>query len=106
MSAPSSSGIRRSPGLLRAAPLLDSGRDGGRSLAVVVGAGAAREWRDRMVDGLAERGAAADPRVLEALRAVPRHVFLPGLSVEQAYEDRAVVTKFEDGRPTSSASQP
>ena len=103
---PSSSGIRRSPGLLRAAPLLDSGRDGGPSLAVVVVAGAAREWRDRMVDGLAERGAAADPRVLEALRAVPRHLFLPGVSAEQAYEDRAVVTKFEDWRPTSSASQP
>jgi len=72
----------------------------------VTEADVAQELRDGMVDGLVERGAVSDPRVVEALRAVPRHVFVPAVSAEQAYEDRAVVTKFEDGRPSSSASQP
>jgi protein-L-isoaspartate(D-aspartate) O-methyltransferase len=72
----------------------------------MVDAGIAQQWRDRMVDGLVERGAVADRRVAVALRAVHRHLFVPEISAEQAYEDRAVVTKFEDGRPSSSASQP
>ena len=76
------------------------------SLPPMVQAGVGRHWRDRMVDGLAERGAVADRRVMKSLRAVPRHVFVPEIPAEQAYEDRAVVTKFEDGRPSSSASQP
>ena len=41
-----------------------------------------------------------------AFRAVPRHVFLPDVGVEDVYTDRAFPTKHADGRPISSSSQP
>ena len=63
--------------------------------------------RAQMVDGLRERGALTDVRVEEALRAVPRHRFLPGVELAEAYADRAVVVKRAGGgTPLSSASQP
>ena len=63
--------------------------------------------RAQMVDGLKERGALADVRVEEALRSVPRHRFLPGVELADAYADRAVVVKrAASGTPLSSASQP
>ena len=43
--------------------------------------------RERMVrDQLARRGV-EDVRVLDAMRAVPRHLFVPAALAEQAYED-------------------
>ncbi len=50
-----------------------------------------RAWeRRRMVeDQIAFRGV-RDPRVLEALQAIPRHRFIPGESQPNAYEDRPV----------------
>jgi protein-L-isoaspartate(D-aspartate) O-methyltransferase len=46
--------------------------------------------RSRMVeDQIAARGV-RDPRVLEALRTVPRHRFIPGADRAEAYEDRPV----------------
>lgn len=63
--------------------------------------------RQRLVDQVREQGAATDPLVLNALRTVPRHLFLPDLSPEQAYRDEAIVTKRDEGgRPISSSSQP
>lgn len=63
--------------------------------------------RLHLVDQVRQQGAATDPLVLDALRTVPRHLFLPDLSPEQAYRDEAIVTKRdEDGRPISSSSQP
>ncbi|MBM4374991.1 MAG: protein-L-isoaspartate O-methyltransferase [Deltaproteobacteria bacterium] len=51
----------------------------------------ARILRDALVDRLATEpacgGAAWDPRVLAALRAVPRHAFVLELDLEAAYED-------------------
>ena len=45
--------------------------------------------------------------VAAALRDVPRHLFLPGLPLESAYRDDAIVTKRDDdGQPISSSSQP
>lgn len=44
--------------------------------------------RDRMVDGLRERGRVTDERVLAALRAVPRHEFVPEPQRDAAYADR------------------
>ena len=42
-----------------------------------------------------------------ALRTVPRELFIPGVSLEEAYEDTAVVTKRrEDGMNISSVSAP
>ncbi|RYG19950.1 methyltransferase domain-containing protein, partial [bacterium] len=40
-----------------------------------------------------------------ALRAVPRHIFLPNHTLEEVYENRAIMTKKE-GEATSSCSQP
>ena len=59
-----------------------------------------------MVEGLVERGMVRDPKVAAALRAVPRHLFVPEAPLEEAYQDRAIPTKYRDGRPSSSASQP
>lgn len=46
--------------------------------------------RDRLVDRLVRSGFLTDRRVEDALRAVPRHLFVPEQSVEAAYEDRAL----------------
>jgi protein-L-isoaspartate(D-aspartate) O-methyltransferase len=63
--------------------------------------------RDRMVDGLLSGGAVRPGPVADALRAVPRHLFLPGVEPATAYEDEAIPTRWSaDGRPTSSSSQP
>ncbi|NJP88371.1 methyltransferase, FxLD system [Nonomuraea sp. FMUSA5-5] len=46
-------------------------------------------------------------RVAEAMLAVPRHLFVPGVEPEAAYRDEPIVTKLDDGgRPISSSSQP
>lgn len=60
-----------------------------------------------LLDQVREQGAASDPLVADALRRVPRHLFLPDLSPDQAYRDEAIVTKRDEyGRPISSSSQP
>jgi protein-L-isoaspartate(D-aspartate) O-methyltransferase len=46
------------------------------------------------------------PEIEEAFRAVPRHVFLPNLPLDQVYRDDAIVTKMEGGSAVSSSSQP
>ena len=66
-----------------------------------------RTLRHQMVDALRDRGLVRTPLVEAALRGVPRHLFLPGVPLEQAYADDAIVTRRDaDGIPTSSASQP
>jgi protein-L-isoaspartate(D-aspartate) O-methyltransferase len=62
--------------------------------------------RAEMVGHLKEDGGLTDPRVEAALREVPRHLFLPGTGLAEAYADEAVVTRYKDGLPVSSASQP
>jgi protein-L-isoaspartate(D-aspartate) O-methyltransferase len=63
--------------------------------------------RDRMVDRLLSGGAVHQGPVADALRAVPRHLFLPGVEPAAVYEDEAIPTRWSpDGRPTSSSSQP
>src|SRR5512146_3300442 len=48
-----------------------------------------------------------DPRVEAAFRAVPRHLFLPDLTPEEAYRDEAIPTKrLQTGQIVSSSSQP
>ena len=63
--------------------------------------------RDELYARVRERGAATDPLVANALRDVPRHLFLPDESPRTAYQDAPVVTKRDaDGQPISSSSQP
>ena len=63
--------------------------------------------RDRMVAEVTAAHQTVSAPVTEALRVVPRHLFLPGLPPEVAYRDDAIVTRRgPDGQPTSSSSQP
>jgi protein-L-isoaspartate(D-aspartate) O-methyltransferase len=63
--------------------------------------------RTRMVDRVVEAGHARSSRVEETLREVPRHRFVPVAAVEEAYADRAVITKRgADGAALSCASVP
>jgi protein-L-isoaspartate(D-aspartate) O-methyltransferase len=61
------------------------------------------ELRER----LAARVGTGNPAVEAAVRTVPRHLFVPGVAPEEAYQDEAIVTKRdESGLPVSSSSQP
>lgn len=63
--------------------------------------------RRALANGLKRKGELSDPRLEAAFMAVPRHAFLPGLPLEEAYADEAVPIKREaDGTIVSSASQP
>ncbi|WP_442803086.1 methyltransferase, FxLD system [Streptomyces pseudogriseolus] len=67
----------------------------------------ADQLRNRLVDQiLAEHRMPAD--VERAMRTVPRHAFLPGLDLENAYTDQAVTIKDNPGKPLplSCASVP
>jgi protein-L-isoaspartate(D-aspartate) O-methyltransferase len=63
--------------------------------------------RDQMVDRITTAGWAHTPRVAEAMRAVPRHLFVPDATLAEAYDDRAVIIKrAPDGKALSCASEP
>lgn len=63
--------------------------------------------REQLLKHVREQGGATDALVADALRTVPRHIFLPDLPPDAAYRDEAIVTKRdEQGHPTSSSSQP
>ncbi|KLL10600.1 protein-L-isoaspartate(D-aspartate) O-methyltransferase [Protofrankia coriariae] len=71
----------------------------------------AEELRDALVDkiikGHVRQGLTMRADVERALRTVPRELFTPGVSLEEAYEDTAIVTKRrEDGVGISSVSAP
>ena len=67
----------------------------------------AEQLRHQLVDYLRARAVVTTTPVENALRAVPRHLFLPGVPLPQAYADDAVVTRRDEaGMPSSSASQP
>jgi protein-L-isoaspartate(D-aspartate) O-methyltransferase len=60
-----------------------------------------------MVDRIIASGWARSDRVAEAMRSVPRHRFVPEAPVQEAYDDRAVITKpAPDGTALSWASVP
>lgn len=59
-----------------------------------------------LVDKLQSEGHFRTPRIETALRAVPRHLFLPGVALDRVYNDEAIATKFSDGQAISSSSQP
>jgi len=61
---------------------------------------------EALVEGLKQRELLQAARVEAAFRAVPRHLFLPDVPIEQVYQDEAIATKFHDGVAISSSSQP
>ena len=63
--------------------------------------------RDRMVTAVIAGGRPVSAAVIQALREVPRHLFLPDLGPRLAYRNEAIVTRRgAEGQPTSSSSQP
>ena len=62
--------------------------------------------RARMVDNLIARGRVRTREVERALRSVPRHVFLPGSTLDLCYADEAVAIRWRGDIATSSVSQP
>jgi protein-L-isoaspartate(D-aspartate) O-methyltransferase len=60
-----------------------------------------------LTDRLRQAGIIRTPAVEAAIRAVPRHLFLPGVPLEQAYADNPIYTKHDAaGASISAASQP
>lgn len=66
----------------------------------------AARLQHQLVDHLKKTRAIRTPAVEAAFRAVPRHLFLPGVLLEQVYTDAVVPTKFAGDEAISSASQP
>lgn len=60
----------------------------------------------RLVSKLCSLGAIRSKPIEEAFAAVPRHVFLSKIPIEDAYEDKAIAIKVKGGHDTSSSSQP
>ncbi|WP_416479096.1 methyltransferase, FxLD system [Streptomyces sp. LKA04] len=67
----------------------------------------AERLRNALVDQLRADGHARTPAVETALRTVPRHVFVPEATLEDAYANAPVHIKYDtDGTSISCASQP
>lgn len=62
--------------------------------------------RETLIDELKAKGHLSSEPVEAAFRAVPRHLFVPGVSLEEAYADRSIPTKRLDDHVVSSSSQP
>jgi protein-L-isoaspartate(D-aspartate) O-methyltransferase len=91
----------RRHGVLFPAP---SGVDLGRGEVAVVERDAV--LREAMVSNVERAGWLRPGPVASAMRAVPRHRFLPGMPLDDAYADRAIAIKTSDGEVLSSISQP
>ncbi len=67
----------------------------------------AERLRVALADQLRDQGTVRTGRVDAALRAVPRHKFVPAVPLEEAYADKPVHTKHDGGGVlVSAASQP
>ncbi|SBT40507.1 methyltransferase, FxLD system [Micromonospora narathiwatensis] len=65
------------------------------------------DLRSELTDRLRAEDIIRTPRVEAAMRRTPRHLFLPGVPLEQAYADGPVYTKTDGcGTSISAASQP
>ena len=63
--------------------------------------------RTQLADKLSNEGTTQTAGIDQAFRAVPRHIFLPDHSIEDAYTDNVVITKRDEhGAALVSASQP
>jgi protein-L-isoaspartate(D-aspartate) O-methyltransferase len=54
----------------------------------------ARIAADRMVSSQLIARGVRDPAVLQAMRAIPRHLFVPDVSIERAYSDHALALDY------------
>ncbi len=81
-----------------------SGADLGRGEVAVVERDVT--LREAMVANVERSGCLRAGPVANAMRAVPRHRFLPEMPLDDAYADRAIAIKSSDGEVLSSVSQP
>ena len=54
----------------------------------------------------AVHGCFASPELSDAFYSVPRHLFLPGQTLDEVYSDKAIMTAMGNGKGRSSCSQP
>ncbi|MBV9013641.1 MAG: methyltransferase, FxLD system [Pseudonocardiales bacterium] len=68
----------------------------------------AEDLRNSLIDHIREAGHLHSSSIERALRTVPRHLFVPEATLQEAYANKAITTKPgpEGGRPASCASQP
>ena len=69
-------------------------------MTVTAPAASPEHLNELMIDAIAAARpvGTSDPRVLDAIRAVPRHAFVPGASLADAYNpELAVITKRDTG---------
>ena len=59
-----------------------------------------------LINDLVERKVIQSDDIEAAFRAIPRHLFLPDTPITAVYQRPPVITKRENGLPTSSSSQP
>ncbi|MER5886434.1 methyltransferase, FxLD system [Streptomyces sp. NPDC001941] len=65
------------------------------------------QLRNALVDEIRQEGHATNPAAEAALRTVPRHLFVPDASLQEAYANQPVHVKYDtDGTSISCASQP
>ena len=65
------------------------------------------DLHSRLTGTLRDNGVITSPAIESAIRVTPRHLFLPGVPLDQAYADDAVYTKQDTaGVNISAASQP
>lgn len=62
--------------------------------------------RRALVQALVARGAIASDPVRYSFEQVPRHLFVPRVDAETAYSDQPIFTRWDDGVPISSSTQP
>ncbi|WP_170201463.1 methyltransferase, FxLD system [Actinocorallia herbida] len=76
-------------------------------MGISIESGSAEAMRGTLVDALRRHGLVQGEAVDGALRAVPRHLFVPGVPLARAYGHEAVVTyRDESGAALSSLSEP
>lgn len=64
------------------------------------------DLREQMISHIRAAGHLHSERIEQALRAVPRHQFVPAASVEEAYTNKAITIKPGADRPASCISVP
>jgi len=64
------------------------------------------ELRQALIDSLIERKILTSPWTVRAFQEVPRHLFVPQVPLEEAYEDKVILHKMVDDKLLSTASQP
>lgn len=66
-----------------------------------------RQLRSQMISAMWKEGTVPAPKLRDAFLEIPRHLFLPSVPIEKAYEDVSVPLKTNtSGVVTASASQP